>query len=280
MDCINFGVILYYMVGLSPEPEYFFQFMGVIFVFSVLMTEFLFVFSTFAKTKALVQVASACLVFFFMLFCGFFIAPDLIPGYYSWIYWYNPLAWAYRSLVINEFTSTRYTPEETDRILRAVGFVDSNGDTFTRDWIKWGYAYMCGHLLLTVLTSATILSLTRVYGDPPPSQDEIDKSNQALMAKNDGEDDVNITFRPITLSFENVCYDVKGSTTGEDLRLLNDVSGYFKAGEMTCLMGSSGAGKTTLMDVIALRKTSGSIVGDIRVNGFPQDPLTFRRCAG
>jgi ABC-type multidrug transport system ATPase subunit len=32
--------------------------------------------------------------------------------------------------------------------------------------------------------------------------------------------------------------------------------------------------------VIALRKTSGHVTGDIRVNGFPQDAKSFRRCSG
>lgn len=40
------------------------------------------------------------------------------------------------------------------------------------------------------------------------------------------------------------------------------------------------AGKTTLMDVIALRKNSGTILGDVHVNGYPQDHSTFRRCSG
>jgi ABC-type multidrug transport system ATPase subunit len=39
-------------------------------------------------------------------------------------------------------------------------------------------------------------------------------------------------------------------------------------------------GKTTLMDVLALRKTSGTITGDIRLNGHPQEELSFRRCTG
>ena len=45
-------------------------------------------------------------------------------------------------------------------------------------------------------------------------------------------------------------------------------------------MGSSGAGKTTLMDCLALRKTSGEITGDVRLNGHPQEELSFRRCTG
>ncbi len=45
-------------------------------------------------------------------------------------------------------------------------------------------------------------------------------------------------------------------------------------------MGESGAGKTTLMDVLAGRKTVGSIAGDIRINGYPKDDESFNRVAG
>lgn len=34
------------------------------------------------------------------------------------------------------------------------------------------------------------------------------------------------------------------------------------------------------MDVIALRKTSGTITGEVNLNGFPQEEDSFRRCSG
>ena len=43
------------------------------------------------------------------------------------------------------------------------------------------------------------------------------------------------------------------------LQLLNDCSGVFQPGILTALVGSSGAGKTTLMDVLAGRKTGASL---------------------
>ena len=45
-------------------------------------------------------------------------------------------------------------------------------------------------------------------------------------------------------------------------------------------MGSSGAGKTTLMDVIAGRKTVGRTTGAITANGRPKDARRFARLMG
>ncbi|EEY61573.1 ATP-binding Cassette (ABC) Superfamily [Phytophthora infestans T30-4] len=45
-------------------------------------------------------------------------------------------------------------------------------------------------------------------------------------------------------------------------------------------MGSSGAGKTTLMDVIAGRTTGGQTRGDILLNGYPATDLAIRRATG
>lgn len=44
-------------------------------------------------------------------------------------------------------------------------------------------------------------------------------------------------------------------------------------------MGSSGAGKTTLMDLLAARKTDGDIRGEILMNG-KQLPISFQRTIG
>lgn len=64
------------------------------------------------------------------------------------------------------------------------------------------------------------------------------------------------------------------------LQLLANVSGVFSPGVLTALVGSSGAGKTTLMDVLAGRKTGGYIEGDIRISGYPKVQRTFARISG
>jgi ABC-type multidrug transport system ATPase subunit len=64
------------------------------------------------------------------------------------------------------------------------------------------------------------------------------------------------------------------------LQLLCDVSGVFSPGVLTALVGASGAGKTTLMDVLAGRKTSGYTEGDIRISGYLKEQKTFARVSG
>lgn len=64
------------------------------------------------------------------------------------------------------------------------------------------------------------------------------------------------------------------------LQLLSDVSGVFRPGVLTALVGTSGAGKTTLMDVLAGRKTGGYIDGDIRISGYSKVQETFARISG
>ncbi|XP_073302587.1 ABC transporter G family member 29-like [Primulina huaijiensis] len=96
-----------------------------------------------------------------------------------------------------------------------------------------------------------------------------------------------LSFTPLCMSFDNVNYFVeipsemkeKGAT-GEKLQLLCGLTGAFRPGVLTALMGVSGAGKTTLMDVLAGRKTRGYIEGDIKISGFPQKQETFARISG
>lgn len=64
------------------------------------------------------------------------------------------------------------------------------------------------------------------------------------------------------------------------LRLLVNITGAFRPGVLTALVGVSGAGKTTLMDVLAGRKTGGIIEGSIYISGYPKRQETFARISG
>nr|POE70493.1 pleiotropic drug resistance protein 2 [Quercus suber] len=83
-----------------------------------------------------------------------------------------------------------------------------------------------------------------------------------------------LPFQSLSLAFNHVNYHVDMPA------LLRDVSGAFKPGLLTALVCVSGAGKTTLMDVLAGRKTGGYIEGSISIFGFPKNQVTFARVSG
>ncbi|AET01511.2 drug resistance transporter-like ABC domain protein [Medicago truncatula] len=96
-----------------------------------------------------------------------------------------------------------------------------------------------------------------------------------------------LPFQPLAMSFESVNYFVdmpaemkEQGVTEDRLQLLREVTGSFRPGVLTALMGVSGAGKTTLMDVLAGRKTGGYIEGDVRISGYPKNQETFARVSG
>ncbi|CAA0810634.1 ABC transporter G family member 40 [Striga hermonthica] len=96
-----------------------------------------------------------------------------------------------------------------------------------------------------------------------------------------------LPFQPLSITFDDVRYavdmpqEMRAHGIEENrLELLKGVSGAFRPGVLTALMGVSGAGKTTLMDVLAGRKTGGYIQGSIMISGYPKKQETFARIAG
>ncbi|GJP34882.1 hypothetical protein CLOM_g19364 [Closterium sp. NIES-68] len=89
-------------------------------------------------------------------------------------------------------------------------------------------------------------------------------------------------FHPVSLAFKGVTYTVtlgRGKAKTQKL-ILDNLTGYVKAGTFLAIMGPSGCGKTSLLNVLAGRvmRTGAptSLAGQMLVNGRPRDK-SFRR---
>jgi ABC-type multidrug transport system ATPase subunit/ABC-type multidrug transport system permease subunit len=85
-----------------------------------------------------------------------------------------------------------------------------------------------------------------------------------------------LPFAPMTVVWRDLSYSVT-MRDGSQKQLLRGISGLALPGRSVALMGASGAGKTTLLDVLAGRKNSGVAAGDVILNGFPKEPVSFAR---
>ncbi|CAK0783380.1 hypothetical protein CVIRNUC_006579 [Coccomyxa viridis] len=119
---------------------------------------------------------------------------------------------------------------------------------------------------------------------PKQSQDEEDiEAQESVGTASDGSGDS--TDIPVeggmTVAFKDLTYEVWNSANKKQrIKLLTDVSGYMPPGHLSALMGPSGSSKTTLLDVLAGRKTVGTISGRILFAGQHATKTFLRRYTG
>lgn len=190
--------------------------------------------------KANVQGVGTFLYLLLTLTSGFIVYPEAIPSYWKWLFWANPMAWSMQGMASNQFYSSPYETYVCDvngefyslseSALEYPRGWRSDGD---RAWIGYTFVFLLPYTLM--FGAVTWLSLKYVRIEPERQQ--TDSVNIGKIKKSE---DFNIPFTPVDLSFDKLVYEVNASTTNEKLRLLNEVSGVFKAGRMCALMGSSG----------------------------------------
>lgn len=80
--------------------------------------------------------------------------------------------------------------------------------------------------------------------------------------------------KPASLYFENVSYRLKSK------QILSGVTGSVHPGELLAIMGASGAGKTSFLDILARKNKRGNVSGDFWLNGERVPDDEFRGVIG
>ena len=165
---------------------------------------------------------------------------DALPNFYYWLYYINPMAWVLSGLVVSEFTSNKYTSIGELGAGLGEGFLRIRGFPTDRNFVWYTFAYLIPYGFLSGLALGVVMKLVRIE----PEVSDLTRKNKISIGEDeeDEEEDFNLPFTPVDLTFDKLVYEVKASTGNETLRLLNEVSGVFAAGRMVALMGSSGAG--------------------------------------
>uniref|UniRef100_A0A7N0RH17 ABC transporter domain-containing protein n=1 Tax=Kalanchoe fedtschenkoi TaxID=63787 RepID=A0A7N0RH17_KALFE len=253
------------------------------------------------------------LLFLFAL-GGFVLSREDVKVWWIWGYWCSPLMYAQNAIAVNEFLGHSWNKiinGSTEAL--GVQVLKSRGFFPEAHWYWIGLGALVGFVLLFNAAVAAALHFLNPYGKSQSISEEsaaesadqgsssaggdiqMRSATSGISARPDGIIEANpnkkkgmvLPFEQHSLTFDNVVYSVdmpqemKSQGVVEDkLVLLKGVSGSFRPGVLTALMGVSGAGKTTLMDVLAGRKTGGYIEGNITVSGYPKKQETFARISG
>ncbi|KAJ6262287.1 hypothetical protein Dda_3094 [Drechslerella dactyloides] len=98
---------------------------------------------------------------------------------------------------------------------------------------------------------------------------------QIYLGSDDDESSKLITeHKPASLHFEDISYTVNGK------QILTGVHGAVSPGQVMAIMGASGAGKTTFLDILARKNKRGTVGGKILVNGLAVSDDEYRDVIG
>ncbi|KAG4048248.1 ABC transporter G family member 36 [Phytophthora cactorum] len=304
LESIVFGSIVYWMCGFVDTIGAFFLFILMLCITNLAFTAFFFFLASAAPNFNVANPISSVSILFFILFGGFVITKEQIPDYLIWIYWINPIAWCVRALAVNQYSDSAFDTCTYGDVNFCESFNQTVGDyslsTFEvpseKFWLWYGIVFMAAAYVFFMFLSYIALEYHRYESPENVTLDSEGKDNasndygllRTPRSSPNGSDavvavapDSEKHFVPVTIAFKDLWYTVPDpSNPNETIDLLKGISGYALPGTITALMGSSGAGKTTLMDVIAGRKTGGKIAGHILLNGHPATDLAIRRSTG
>ncbi|XP_074276933.1 ABC transporter G family member 39-like isoform X2 [Silene latifolia] len=314
MESAIWAILTYYTIGFAPAASRFFcQWLAFFCIHQMALSIFRFI-GAVGRTIVIANAISMISMLVIFVLGGFIIAKGDLGPWIKWGYYLSPMMYGQHALVINEFVDKRWSTPNTDLRIKepTVGkVVLASRDFFDQEYWFWlsigallGFSLLFNLLYILALTYLNpsidakarvqdhdgAIKDKKVFSSEEPNAINIDTRTDkeySSLDTNAPKMGMVLPFRPLSLAFNHINYyvdtpsEMKSLGYGDDrLQLLKDVSGAFRPGILTALVGVTGAGKTTLMDVLSGRKTSGYIEGNITVSGYPKNQATFARICG
>lgn len=310
----------YYAIGYDPYVGRLFKQLLLLFVFRQMASGLFTCVGALGRNMTISMTFGAFAMLVLFVLGGFVLSRDSIKKWWKWAYWVSPLMYGQSAIATNEFLGNSWgqvLPSSTETlglmILKSRGF-------FTRAYWYWlgvgalvVFTFVFNGVLALALTYLQPLKEGQLYKSEETSDIANDPTtrNTILLSSRDDRNGIGtkgafsslsteissrdmkriggmvLPFEKYSITFDEIRYSVdmpqelkNQGVTENRLELLKGVSGAFRPGVLTALMGVSGAGKTTLMDVLAGRKTGGYIEGNIMVSGYAKKQETFARISG
>lgn len=108
-NSVVFNITLYFMTNLRREPGAFFFFLLITFFTVMAMSMIFRTIASASRTLSQAMVPAAMLILDLVIFTGFVIPIDYMRDWCRWLNYLDPLAYAFESLMVNEFHGREFT---------------------------------------------------------------------------------------------------------------------------------------------------------------------------
>ncbi|RZC92754.1 hypothetical protein C5167_007814 [Papaver somniferum] len=296
-------ILTYYTIGFAPAASRFFgQLLAFFGIHTMALSLFRFI-AALGRTTVVANTLGTFTLLLVFVLGGYIVVKDDLQPWMSWAYYVSPMMYGQNAIAMNEFLDDRWNKPLpgvdpiTGQNTAGKILLKSRGLFLTNSWFWICIAALFAFSVLFNVLFIAALTYLSPFGDSKAlntyEDDDENKSKDIRLQASAGSDGgeqrrgMVLPFQPLSVAFRHVNYyvdmpaEMKNQGIDETrLQLLSDVSGAFRPGVLTALVGVSGAGKTTLMDVLAGRKTGGYIEGAITISGYPKNQATFARVSG
>ncbi|KAL5771311.1 hypothetical protein ACOSP7_015465 [Xanthoceras sorbifolium] len=302
--------VTYYVIGYDPSVTRFLQQFLLYFFLHQMSLALFRVIGSLGRNMIVANTFGSFAMLVIMALGGFIISRDRIPSWWTWGFWVSPMMYSQNAASVNEFLGHSWDKKAGNQTNISLGeAVLRERSLFPESYWYWiGVGAMLGYTILFNILFTFFLGYLNPLGNQRAvvSKEELQERDRrrkgetvvielreylqhsgSLSGKHFKQRGMVLPFQPHSMSFSNINYfvdvplELKQEGIGADrLQLLVNITGTFRPGVLTALVGVSGAGKTTLMDVLAGRKTGGIIEGNIQISGYPKRQETFARVSG
>ncbi|KAM7459437.1 hypothetical protein LguiA_036431 [Lonicera macranthoides] len=239
----------YYTVGFDPEISRCLRQLLLYFSLHQMSIALFRVMASLGRNMIVANTFGSFAMLVVMALGGFILSKDSIPCWWIWGYWFSPLMYAQNAASVNEFLGNSWDKKAGNQTNLSLGGMLLKVRSLSPEsyWYWIGVGALFGYTILFNVLFTFFLTYLNPLG-----------KQQVVISKELRQQGI----------------------TEDRLQLLVNVTGAFRPGVLTALVGVSGAGKTTLMDVLAGRKTGGYIKGSVYISGHPKRQETFARVSG